>query len=205
MKKVPAYLAATLLAFAQAETVSLSPALHANGVVGTSSAKHPEDFAPGGHDPKRDEAVLLQSLEPSVSLRAGKHLEGFATATIFTDDQDNFDWEWEEYFFKLMDGEGKADLRGGRMLSRVGFHNPTHLHGWETVDMPLPHALMLGDPKMQATARLSGALQVLTRIVACLLAALEQQQALGSSATPATAPPSSTACAPGCPACRSAC
>jgi len=44
-----------------------------------------------------------------------------------------------------MDGEGKADLRGGRMLSRVGFHNPTHLHGWETVDMPLPHALMLGE------------------------------------------------------------
>jgi len=145
MKKTP-YLVAALLAFAQAEeSFRLSPSLHMNAVIGTGSADHPAEFAPGAHDPNRKEAFQLQSLEPALSLRAGKHLEGFATLTVFTDDKDHFDWEWEEYFLKLMDGQGNVDLRGGRFLNRVGFYNATHLHGWETVDAPLPHALILGE------------------------------------------------------------
>ncbi len=130
--------------FAQ-ENFDLSPALHINAAYGTSSADHPEDFAPGGHDPKRDNAVMLQSLEPSLSLRWGDHVEGFVTGSAFTDDHDDLDWEWEEFFLKLTNLPSGMELRGGRFLNRVGLHNPTHLHGWSTVDAPLPHALFLGE------------------------------------------------------------
>jgi hypothetical protein len=123
----------------------LTPSLHAFGVLGSSSADHAGDFAPGAHDPNRNEAFQVQSIEPGLSLRWGNHLQGFATATAFTDDKDNFDWEWEEYFLKLANLPAGMELRGGRFLNRVGLHNSTHLHSWSTVDAPLPHALFLGE------------------------------------------------------------
>ena len=141
---------AGLFTAAQAENnFSVSPALHINAVVGSSSADHPEDFAPGAHDPNRDGAFQLQSLEPSLSLRWGEYLEAFITGSLYTDAHDDFEWEWEEIFLKLHNLPGGIELRGGRFLNRVGFHNPVHLHGWETVDMPLPHALFLGDEGLQ--------------------------------------------------------
>lgn len=132
-----------------AEQDILSFGVHLNTVVGSSSAEHPADFAPGGHDPNRDGAVQLQSLEPNVSLRYGEYVQGFATATIFTDAKDDFDWEWEEAFLKLHNLPAGMELRGGRFLNRVGIHNPTHLHGWETVDAPLMNALFLGEDGLQ--------------------------------------------------------
>lgn len=123
----------------------LSPSLYIFGVYGSSSAEHPAEFAPGGHDPSRKDAVILQAAEPSISLRWGDHLQGFVNGLAYTDSQDNIEWEWEEYFLKLTDLPGGLELRGGRMLSRVGFHNPTHLHSWETVDAPLVHSLFLGE------------------------------------------------------------
>ncbi len=127
------------------ELPSVTPSLHAYGVVGASSAEEPGEFAAGAHDPNRKEAWMLQSVEPGLSLRWGEHLRGFATASFFTDEHDDVDWEWEEYFLKLEALPGGVELRGGRFLNRVGLHNATHLHSWETVDAPLPHALLLGD------------------------------------------------------------
>jgi hypothetical protein len=123
----------------------LRPSLHAYGSLGTSSADHPGSFAPGGHDPNKDESVQLQSLEPGLSLIWGEHLQGFVTGTAFTDADDDLDWEWEEYFLSLTNLPGGFEVRGGLILNRVGFHNPTHLHSWTTVDAPLPHALFLGE------------------------------------------------------------
>ena len=131
------------------DNFSITPALHLNTVVGSSSADHPEEFAAGAHDPNRDGAVQLQSLEPSLSLRWGEHLAAFATGSLFTDIEDDFEWEWEEIFVKLHNLPAGMELRGGRFLNRVGFQNPVHLHGWETVDAPLPHALFLGDEGLQ--------------------------------------------------------
>jgi hypothetical protein len=128
-----------------AEAPLLSPSVHITGVYGTSNAEHPDAFAPGGHDPKRKEAAILQSAEPSLSLRYGEYLRGFANGLAFSDEQDNLQWEWEEYFLSLANLPGGLEVRGGRMLSRVGFHNPTHLHSWSTVDAPLPHSLFLGE------------------------------------------------------------
>lgn len=127
------------------EAPLLTPALHGYGVYGTSSADDPADFAPGGHDPKQEEALKLQSLEPSLSLRWGDHVQGFVTGLAFTDANDDLEWEWEEYFLTLKDLPKGFELRGGRMLNRLGLHNPVHLHGWDTVDAPLPHALFLGE------------------------------------------------------------
>ncbi len=131
------------------DNFSITPALHLNAVVGSSSADHPEEFAAGAHDPNRDGAFQLQSLEPSLSLRWGDHLAAFATGSLFTDIDDEFEWEWEEIFVKLHNLPAGMELRGGRFLNRVGFYNPVHLHGWETVDAPLPHALFLGDEGLQ--------------------------------------------------------
>lgn len=138
----------TSLGFAE-QNFRLVPAVHLNAVVGSSSADHPESFAAGAHDPNRDGALQLQSLEPSLSLYWGEHVQGFATGTLFTDEHDDFEWEWEEIFLKLGNLPLGLELRGGRFLNRVGFVNPVHLHGWETVDAPLPHALFLGDEGLQ--------------------------------------------------------
>lgn len=139
MKFIPILIASTFsaLAFAQSD-FELTPALHITGVYGTSSADDPGSFAPGGHDPSRDEALILQSLEPSLSLRWGEYIQGFATGLAFTDENDDLEWEWEEFFLKFLNPENGLEVRGGRMLSRVGFHNPIHLHSWTTVDTPPP-------------------------------------------------------------------
>lgn len=123
----------------------ISPSLYVYGVYGTSSADHPGDFVTGGHDPSRKDALILQAAEPSLSLRWGRHVAGFVNGLAYTDAKDELEWEWEEYFLKLTELPGGMELRGGRMLSRVGFHNPTHLHSWGTVDAPLIHSLFLGE------------------------------------------------------------
>lgn len=130
---------------AEESTFELTPSLYLFGVYGTSSADHPGEFAPGGHDPNRKEEVILQSLEPSLSLRWGEYIEGFFTGIFYTDAEDDLEWEEEEFFLKLTNLPGGLELRGGRMLNRVGFHNATHLHSWDTVDAPLAHALFLGE------------------------------------------------------------
>ncbi len=122
-----------------------SPSIYVFGYYGDSSADHPGEFAPGGHDPRRSEALVLQSFEPSLSLRWGDYVEGFATGLAYTDENDDLEWEWEEYFLKLTNLPGNSEIRGGRMLSRVGFHNATHLHSWSTVDAPLVNSLFLGE------------------------------------------------------------
>ncbi|MDF3129207.1 hypothetical protein P0Y35_08375 [Kiritimatiellaeota bacterium B1221] len=123
----------------------LSPTVHLYGYYGNSSADEPEEFAPGGHDPSRNETFVLQAAEPSVSLRWGDHVQGFVNGIAFTDDEDELDWEWEEYFLKLTDLPAGLEVRGGRMLSRLGFHNATHLHSYITTDAPISHSVFLGD------------------------------------------------------------
>ena len=123
----------------------LSPSLYIFGYYGTSTADDPKDFAPGGHDPSRKDALVLQSAEPSISLRWGEYVQGFVTGIAYTDSNDDLEWEWEEYFLKLTDLPGGLEFRGGLMLSRLGFYNATHLHSWMTVDAPLIQSLFFGE------------------------------------------------------------
>ncbi|WFB36309.1 hypothetical protein P3T73_00840 [Kiritimatiellota bacterium B12222] len=123
----------------------LTPSIHVYGVYGNSSTDDPAEYQPGGHDPKQNETFILQSAEPSLSLRWGEYVQGFVTGSAYTDLNDDLEWEWEEYFLKLANLPGGFEARGGLMLSRVGFYNPTHLHSWAAVDAPLQQALYLGE------------------------------------------------------------
>ncbi|MDA0768297.1 MAG: hypothetical protein O3A87_10165 [Verrucomicrobia bacterium] len=120
----------------------LFPSLHAAAVYGDSS-RDPADLAAHGHDP--NDQFTLQGIEAGLSLRAGEYLEGFANGVLFMDLEDDFDTEWEEAFLKLANLPGGFEVRGGRMLNRVGRQNATHLHAWDFVDANLLTSRFLGD------------------------------------------------------------
>ncbi len=121
-----------------------TPGLYFNGAVGASSAEHVEDLAVAHHDPTRADGTV-QGLELGVSMRAHKHLEGFATYTLHYGAEEEWEGEWEEMFLKLADLPGGFEIRGGRMLARFGAQNATHLHSWDFVDMPLAAGMLLGE------------------------------------------------------------
>ncbi len=122
----------------------LTPSVHFNGAVGSSSADHVEDLAVGHHDPTRADGSV-QGLELGASLRTGTYLEGFATYTLHYGASEEWKGEWEEAFLKLVDLPGGFEVRGGRMLARFGALNAIHLHGWDFVDLPLASGLLLGE------------------------------------------------------------
>ncbi len=122
----------------------LFPHVHLRVVGGDSTADDIESLAAGHHDPNRN-GITLQSLEPGFSLRANEYLEGFITANIFLDLDDELDAELEEAFLKLKSLPGGFELRGGQFLNRFGQHNATHLHGWSFVDTNLVNGRFLGD------------------------------------------------------------
>ncbi len=152
LRLFPLFLCFAVPVFAQEDPQLLVPSFHAYGVVGSSSADSPGEFAPGGHDPNRDGAFQVQALEPSLSLHWQDHVRGFVTGLAFTDQNDDFEWEWEEYFLSLHSLPGGFELRGGLMLNRVGFHNAQHLHSWTTVDAPLVNSLFLGEDGLATKA-----------------------------------------------------
>lgn len=99
-----------------------------------------------GHDPVGE--VTLQGIEFGLSLRANEFLEGFVNTTVFIDDADELDAEWEEGFLKLKNIKalgGSFELRGGRYLNRIGQQNNKHLHAWDFVDANLSTGLFLGE------------------------------------------------------------
>ncbi len=133
----------TVLA-AAAPQAWLTPSVHFNGAVGSSSADHVEDLAVGHHDPTREDGSV-QGLELGASLRTGAYLDGFATYALHYGASEEWDGEWEEAFLKLVDLPGGFEVRGGRILARFGALNATHLHGWDSVDLPLVSGLLLGE------------------------------------------------------------
>lgn len=122
------------------------PHLHLQGVGGGTTADHPSQLAGGHHDPQDD--LTLQSLEPSLSLRAGDHFEGFATYSAFTDASGIFDGEWEEAFIKLKNIPGGLELRGGRFLNRFGYQNAVHSHAWSYVNNNLLNTRILQEGEL---------------------------------------------------------
>ncbi len=121
-----------------------TPSVYLNAAAGVSSADHVEDLAVGHHDPTRKEGTV-QGLELGMSMRAHRHLEGFATYTLHYGYEEEWEGEWEEAFLKLANLPGGFEVRGGRMLARYGAQNATHMHSWDFVDMPLAAGLLLGE------------------------------------------------------------
>lgn len=120
----------------------LFPHFHATAAVGGSTGDEAA-LAAHGHDP--NDEFTLQGIELGMSLKLGEHLRGFANHVFFLDLEDDWDNEWEEAFLKLEALPGGFEVRGGRMLNRIGRQNPIHLHGWDFVDANLITSRMLGD------------------------------------------------------------
>lgn len=123
----------------------LFPSAHFQSVYGATTADDVEHFGAGHHDPVSD-GWTIQGFEFGTSLKATDWLEGFATYHLFQDAASNdWDGEFEEWFGKIKNLPGGFEVRGGRYLTRFGFHNSVHLHGWDYVDNHLVSGRFLGD------------------------------------------------------------
>ncbi len=130
--------ASTLLA-----DISLDPTFHFNGVIGDTSADSLSEIGGHAHDPNNNFAV--QGLEPGLNLRVDDWLAGFTNINVFTDSNHEIDWELEEAFLKFKNLPGGFELRGGRMLARMGLQNNQHLHAWTLVNSNLTTSQFLGE------------------------------------------------------------
>lgn len=122
----------------------LFPHLHSFGVFGDSTAD-PADLAVGDHDPNRN--GTLQSLEPSLALRAGM-LQGYVNASGTTDSAGDFTFALEEGFLELGDLPFGFKIRGGQFLNRFGFQNSLHNHDWKFVDQNLVNGRFLNEGEL---------------------------------------------------------
>lgn len=53
--------------------------------------------------------------------------------------------EVEEAFMQTVGLPGGWTIKGGRMLSDIGYHNAKHFHSWDFVDSPLAYRALLGN------------------------------------------------------------
>jgi hypothetical protein len=121
----------------------LFPHFHFHSVFGGISGDELPEV--GHHDPRED-GWTIQGFEFGLSARANEHLEGYGTLHLFFDRRPaSWDHHFEEWFGKIKDLPGGFELRGGRYLNRLGFHNSTHLHGWDFADTHLVNGRFLGD------------------------------------------------------------
>ena len=123
--------------------ISLDPTFHFNGVIGDTSADSLSEIGGHAHDPNNNFAV--QGLEPGLNLRVDDWLAGFTNINVFTDSNHEIDWELEEAFLKFKNLPGGFELRGGRMLARMGLQNNQHLHAWTLVNSNLTTSQFLGE------------------------------------------------------------
>ncbi len=120
------------------------PHLHINQAYGGSSAANPADLATGAHDPNAD-GWTLQGIEAESSFRFNRYFEGFTGHHFYWDQASGWNYEHDESFLKIKSLPGGFELRGGQFFNRFGFHNATHLHGWDFTDSFLVNNQLLGD------------------------------------------------------------
>lgn len=127
---------------AESEFFRIDPTLHLRMAHGYNNL--PEGIDIGGHDPRSD-GFNLQGFEMGANVYAGDYVSGFATANIFKRNGEDFEGEFEEGFLKLHNLPYGFELRGGRMLARLGDQNSRHLHAWDFVDANMTTPRMLGE------------------------------------------------------------
>lgn len=121
----------------------LFPHFHFGSIFGGTTADELPEI--GHHDPRVD-GWTIQGFEFGMSGRFTPNIEAFGAFHLFFDNETG-DWghEFEEWFGKIKNLPGGLELRGGRYLNRLGFHNQTHEHGWGFVDTNLVNGRFLGD------------------------------------------------------------
>ena len=126
----------------------LFPHFHFHSAFGSVSGDELPEV--GHHDPRMD-GWTIQGFEFGLSARVNEYLEGYGTYHLFYDrESGQWDDHFEEWFAKIKGLPGGFELRGGRYLNRFGFHNSTHLHGWDFADTNLVNGRFLGDDGLYA-------------------------------------------------------
>jgi hypothetical protein len=121
----------------------LFPHFHFQSVYGSTTADELPEI--GHHDPRED-GWTIQGFEAGVSARFTDYFEAYGNIHVFYDNEtEQWDHQFEEWFGKIKNLPGGFELRGGSYLNRFGFHNATHLHGWDFVDSSLVNGRFLGD------------------------------------------------------------
>jgi len=119
------------------------------GLVGTiamggSTAKDIEGGTQlGGHDPNQ-RGFTLQGLEATFSGAVDPYFRGNANLTFGIDSEGESLFELEEAWLETVSLPGNLQLRAGQIFTEFGRHNPTHLHSWSFVDVPLVNGRFLG-------------------------------------------------------------
>jgi len=124
--------------------------------VGTSSASDIEGGTQlGGHDPNQ-RGFTVQGVEASFAGAVDPYFRANANITFSVDSSGDSFLELEEAFMETISLPWNLQLRGGQYLTEFGRHNPTHLHAWNFVDVPLVNGRFLGpDGLRNPGARLS--------------------------------------------------
>ncbi len=124
----------------------LFPHVHAITAFGGTTASSVEQLALSHHDPQS--TFTLQGLELGTSLRLNDYIQGFAIYSLYTDADQEFDGEFEEYFLKLSNLPGGTEVRGGRFFNRFLFSNALHNHGWDFVNVNLTNGRLLQEGEL---------------------------------------------------------
>lgn len=100
-----------------------------------------QGFVPGGEDigPGQRSFNLGES-EITLSANADPQFAGQVTFSLGSDNSASV----EEAFFQTKDLSNGLNVKGGRMLSSVGYLNSIHAHAWDFVDAPLAYQAFFG-------------------------------------------------------------
>jgi hypothetical protein len=98
-------------------------------------------FVPGGEDigPGQRSFNLGES-EITLSANADPQFAGQVTFSLGSDNSASV----EEAFFQTKELSNGLNVKGGRMLSSVGYLNSIHAHAWDFVDAPLAYQAFFG-------------------------------------------------------------
>lgn len=100
-----------------------------------------QGFVPGGEDigPGQRSFNLGES-EITLSANVDPRFAGQVTFSLGSDNSASV----EEAFFQTKDLSNGLNVKGGRMLSSVGYLNSIHAHAWDFVDAPLAYQAFFG-------------------------------------------------------------
>lgn len=122
----------------------LYPHFHAHGAFGESTGD-PASLAVGHHDPNNN-GFTLQGIEVGVSGRFTDWFETFGVFNLnYSEAEDEWQHEFEEWFGKVKNLPGGLELRGGKYLNRFGLQNSRHVHSWDWADQYLVNGRFLGE------------------------------------------------------------
>lgn len=126
---------------------TLFPSLHLETALGSAS-RDQEDLRLGHHDPIRRDGFTWQNLEADLLGRFGEHHEVFIVYAANAGEDDEFDAELEEAFWKLHELPGHFEVRGGLFNNRFGIQNAHHPHEFDWIDQYLMNGRLLGDDSL---------------------------------------------------------